>query len=109
MKAITVFCGSSPGARREYVEAARALGETIAKRGLALVYGGASVGLMGALASAAMEAGGAVIGVIPESLRAREIDHRGLTELLIVDSMHTRKRTMADRGDAFLALPGGVG
>jgi uncharacterized protein (TIGR00730 family) len=109
MKRVCVFCGSSNGVRPEYLAAARALGETLARRGLGLVYGGASVGLMGAVADAALAAGGQVIGVIPATLDKKEIAHRALTELHVVDSMHTRKQMMADRADAFIALPGGLG
>jgi uncharacterized protein (TIGR00730 family) len=109
MKRVCVFCGSSLGVRPSYVEAARALGTTIAQRGLGLVYGGASVGLMGAVADAALRAGGEVIGVLPRSLQAREIAHLSLTELHVVDSMHARKAMMAERADAFIALPGGLG
>ncbi|MGZ3456651.1 MAG: LOG family protein [Polyangiales bacterium] len=109
MKRVCVFCGSSAGVRPSYLEAARALGTTIARRGLGLVYGGASVGLMGAVANAALEAGGEVIGVLPKSLQAREIAHLSLSELHVVDSMHTRKAMMAERADAFIALPGGLG
>ncbi len=109
MNTIAVFCGSSTGAKPEYAEAAKALGQAIAERGMTLVYGGASVGLMGLVAGAALSAGGSVVGVIPEALRRREIVHHGLTELHIVDSMHARKRMMADRADAFVALPGGLG
>jgi uncharacterized protein (TIGR00730 family) len=109
MKAITVFCGSSAGVRPEYAAAATALGRALAERGLALVYGGASIGLMGRVADAVLAHGGTVIGVIPEALADKEIEHRGLTELHVVDSMHARKRMMADRADAFVALPGGVG
>lgn len=109
MRAVCVYCGSSPGADPVYVQSARALGTTLAERGLGLVYGGARVGLMGAVADAARAAGGEVVGVIPESLRARELAHQGLTELVVVDSMHERKAIMAERADAFLALPGGLG
>jgi uncharacterized protein (TIGR00730 family) len=109
METIAVFCGSSTGIRPEYAGAATALGRAIADRGMTLVYGGASVGLMGMLADAAISAGGSVVGVIPEALRRKEIDHGGLAELHVVDSMHTRKRMMADRADAFVALPGGIG
>lgn len=109
MKNVCVFCGSSNGVRPEYLVMARALGETLARRSLGLVYGGASVGLMGAVADAALAAGGRVIGVIPATLDKKEIAHRALTELHIVDSMHTRKQMMADRADAFIALPGGLG
>lgn len=106
---LCVFCGSSAGARPAYAEAAHALGAAIARRGFGLVYGGASVGLMGMVADGALEAGGEVIGVLPKSMQDRELAHAGLTELHIVDSMHTRKAMMADRSDGFIALPGGVG
>jgi len=109
MQAVTVFCGSNPGVRPEYLGLADVLGRTLAQRGLALVYGGGRVGLMGRVADAALAAGGSVVGIIPESLVAKEVDHRGLTELHVVDSMHTRKRMMAERADAFIALPGGAG
>jgi uncharacterized protein (TIGR00730 family) len=109
LRRVCVFCGSSPGVRPSYLDAARALGRAIARRGLGLVYGGASVGLMGAVADAALAEGAEVIGVLPRSLRDREIAHRDLTELHVVDSMHTRKAMMAERADAFVALPGGLG
>jgi len=109
MRTITVFCGSNAGSRPDYLAAAAELGRVLAQRGLTLVYGGASVGLMGQLADAALAAGGTVVGIIPEALKAKELEHRGLTELHVVDSMHTRKQMMASRGDGFLALPGGVG
>ncbi|MBK6921222.1 MAG: TIGR00730 family Rossman fold protein [Deltaproteobacteria bacterium] len=109
MTTITVFCGSNPGTRPEYREAATALGTAIASRGATLCYGGSSVGLMGAVADAALAAGGRVIGIIPTALVAKEVEHRGLTELRVVDSMHTRKREMAAHADAFIALPGGAG
>jgi uncharacterized protein (TIGR00730 family) len=109
MKRITVFCGSSEGASPTYKENARALGKELAKRGITLVYGGANVGLMGAVADAALEAGGEVIGVLPHFLQDREIAHRGLTELILVDSMHERKAKMADLADGFISLPGGPG
>jgi len=109
MRAVCVYCGSGAGADPVYLEAARGLGETLARRGLGLVYGGARIGLMGAAADAALATGGAVVGVIPESLRSRELAHDGLTELVVVDSMHERKAIMAERADAFLALPGGLG
>lgn len=108
-KAVAVFCGSSMGTRPDYLRVASALGETLAVRGITLVYGGASVGLMGAVADAALAAGGSVVGVIPEALSAKEIEHRGLTELHVVGSMHARKEMMAARADAFIALPGGLG
>jgi uncharacterized protein (TIGR00730 family) len=109
IRSVCVFCGSSAGVRPEYGEAARELGGLLARRGLTLVYGGGHVGMMGTLADAALSAGGRVIGVIPEHLMRPEVAHQGLTELAVVDSMHTRKRTMAERADAFLVLPGGYG
>ena len=109
MQAVCVFCGSNPGARHSYAEAARALGRALAGRGLRLVYGGAAVGLMGTLADAALEAGAAVIGVIPGVLVEREIAHAGLTEIRVVHSMHERKSVMAELSDGFVALPGGAG
>jgi uncharacterized protein (TIGR00730 family) len=109
MQRICVFCGSSLGARPVYVEMARALGAELARRKLGLVYGGAGIGLMGALADAALAAGGEVIGVLPRELFRREVAHRGLTELREVESMHERKALMAELSDAFIALPGGYG
>jgi uncharacterized protein (TIGR00730 family) len=109
MRSVCVFCGSNSGRRGAYAEAARAVGRTIAKQGLRLVYGGAMVGLMGELADAALAAGGEVVGIIPVALVEREIAHSGLTEIVHVHSMHERKAKMADMADAFLALPGGVG
>jgi uncharacterized protein (TIGR00730 family) len=109
VRAVCVFCGSNAGARDDYLEAARATGKAIAGRGLTLVYGGAAVGLMGALADAAIEARGEVVGVIPEALVRREIAHPHLTALHSVGSMHERKAMMSDLSDAFLALPGGAG
>jgi uncharacterized protein (TIGR00730 family) len=109
MQRVLVFCGSSPGRRPAYVEQARALGETLAERRLALVYGGASVGLMGAVADAALEAGGEVIGVIPNRLVQAEVAHAGLTDLRVVDTMHERKALMSELADAVIALPGGTG
>jgi len=107
--AVCVFCGSSPGARPAYLEAAAALGRALAARGRTLVYGGSNVGLMKALADTALEGGGRVIGVIPQHLVAREVAHTGLTELRVVDSMHQRKQLMADLAEAFVLLPGGLG
>lgn len=107
--AACVFCGSQAGARPAFLAAARELGVLLARRGVAVVYGGGHVGMMGALADSALAAGGKVVGVIPEHLMRPEVAHQGLTELLIVDSMHTRKRTMASRADAFVVLPGGYG
>ena len=109
MRSVCVFCGSNSGARDSYAEAAREVGRALAERGLSLVYGGAALGLMGALADAALAAGGTVIGVMPKALIEREIAHAGLSELHEVRSMHERKAMMADRSDAFLALPGGAG
>jgi uncharacterized protein (TIGR00730 family) len=109
LKSVCVFCGSRMGARPEYLEGAKALGTEIARRGFTLVYGGTSVGLMGAVADAALAQGGKVVGVLPHVLRDREIAHKGLTELHLVDSMHTRKAMMAERADAFIAMPGGIG
>ena len=106
---LTVFVGSSPGSSPVYADAARALGEHLGRVGTTLVYGGAKVGLMGVVADAALAAGGDVVGVIPSSLVEREIAHDGLTELHVVKTMHERKQLMADLGDAFVALPGGVG
>jgi uncharacterized protein (TIGR00730 family) len=106
---ICVYCGSRPGARPEYAEAARAIGTAIGQRGWQLVYGGGRAGLMGIVADAALAAGAPVVGVIPESLMGRELGHRGLTELHVVQTMHERKLMMAERSDAFVALPGGIG
>jgi uncharacterized protein (TIGR00730 family) len=109
LTAVCVFCGSSPGRDPAFAEAAAALGRTIARRGLTLVYGGAQVGLMGVLADAALGAGGEVRGVITRALETKEIAHRDLTHLDVVDTMHERKAAMADRADAFVMLPGGLG
>ena len=109
LNALCVYCGSSPGARPSYVAAARDFGVRIANAGITLVYGGGDVGLMGAVADGALDAGGRVIGVIPEWLVEREVGHTGLTELHRVGSMHERKLKMAQLSDAFVALPGGVG
>ena len=106
---LCVFCGSSPGNKPEYLAAAQQLGTALAKAGIGLVYGGAQVGLMGAVADAALAAGGDVIGVIPRHLVERELAHEGLTTLHEVGSMHERKAMMADLSDGFIALPGGVG
>jgi uncharacterized protein (TIGR00730 family) len=109
MKRILVFCGSSPGRRKEYAAGATELGRLLAERGLGVVYGGASVGLMSAVADGALHAGGEVIGVIPKRLTELEIAHSGLSELHIVDTMHQRKALMAELSDAVMALPGGTG
>jgi uncharacterized protein (TIGR00730 family) len=109
MKRVCVFCGSSVGNHRDYVDYAEALGRLLAAKQIGLVYGGGNVGLMGVIADAAIAAGGEVIGVIPQSLKDREIAHTGVRDLRVVDSMHTRKAIMADLSDAFIAMPGGVG
>jgi hypothetical protein len=109
LKSVCVFCGSQAGKRPEYADAARELVRVLVAHEVDLVYGGGHVGLMGALADQALALGGRVIGVIPEHLMRPEVAHQGLTELLVVDSMHTRKRAMADRSDAFIVLPGGYG
>ena len=109
MRAICVFCGSNPGRRPEYTEATRDLGRLLAGRGISVVYGGAHVGTMGALADAALAAGGEVIGVIPRHLVDAEVAHEGLTRLHVVSSMHERKALMAQLSDGFIALPGGLG
>ena len=106
---VAVYCASNAGVRPEYVECARALGALLAQRGLTVVYGGGRVGLMGALADAALAAGGEVIGVMPHGLVQREVAHHGLTALRVVDSMHERKAMIAQLADAFITLPGGVG
>ena len=109
MQRVAVYCASNDGARPEYLACARALGTLLAQRGLTVVYGGGRVGLMGALADAALAAGGEVIGVIPHGLVQREVAHHGLTALRVVDSMHERKAMIAQLADAFITLPGGLG
>ena len=109
MKSICVFCGASWGRRKEYEQAAVALSTEIAKRGYSLVYGGSSVGLMGACADAAIAQGGDVIGILPHALKRKEIDHEGLKELILVESMHERKARMVEMSDGFISLPGGAG
>lgn len=104
-----MFCGSSPGARPAYVAMALALGRLLADRGIGVVYGGASVGLMGAVADGALAGGGEVIGVIPRALAVKEIAHTSLTELHIVETMHERKALMSELSGGFVALPGGIG
>ncbi|WP_121115646.1 TIGR00730 family Rossman fold protein [Croceibacterium ferulae] len=106
---ICVYLGSSTGANPHYAEAARDFGTLLARRGIGLVYGGGTVGLMGVIADAACAAGGEVIGVIPEALRAREHDHQGISQLHVVKTMHERKAMMADLADGFVTLPGGIG
>ena len=114
MKRICVFCGANAGNRPQYRSEAEKLGRLLAARSLELVYGGGNVGLMGIVADACLEAGGSVIGVIPEALMGKEVagrhvDHRNLTRLEVVDSMHTRKARMAELADGFIAMPGGFG
>jgi uncharacterized protein (TIGR00730 family) len=109
MKRITVFCGSRVGLSEKYKEGAIALGKELVKRGITLVYGGGSVGLMGVIATTVMKEGGKAIGIIPQFLEEREVSHISLTELHIVNSMHERKAKMADLADAFIAMPGGPG
>ena len=109
VRSICVYCGAQSGGPAAYARAAAALGAAIAREGLILVYGGGSVGLMGVVADAALAAGGKVIGVIPRLLMRRELVHRGLTELVVTESMQERKSKMAELSDAFAALPGGIG
>ncbi|MFK8330965.1 TIGR00730 family Rossman fold protein [Pseudomonas sp. BJa5] len=109
VRSVCVFCGASTGVNPAYREAAIALGQAIASRGLTLVYGGGAVGLMGIVADAAMAAGGEVVGIIPQALMDAEVGHSGLTRLEVVDGMHARKARMAELSDAFVALPGGLG
>src|SRR6185436_73982 len=106
---ICVFCGASPGARREYSEATAELARLLVEDGIGVVFGGGGVGLMGALADAVLSGGGEVIGVIPRALVDREIAHRDVTDMRVVGSMHERKALMAELADAFVALPGGIG
>lgn len=106
---VTVFCGSSVGVAPDYMQSARDLGAGLAARDMTLVFGGGNVGLMGAVAGAALGSGGTVVGIIPDFLRAREVEFPGLSELIVTDSMHTRKRRMFARADAFVVLPGGLG
>ncbi len=109
LKQICVYCGSNGGRQPEYLEQARAFGQELVKRDIGLVYGGAAVGLMGAVADAVMQAGGRAVGVIPANLMQKELAHHGLTELHVVQSMHERKAMMAELADGFVALPGGAG
>lgn len=106
---VCVYCGSRNGAQPAYVAAAQAVGRAIGERGWQLVYGGGNVGLMGTVADATLHAGGRVVGVIPDTLMQREVGHAGLHELHVVPTMHVRKQMMAERADAFVALPGGIG
>jgi uncharacterized protein (TIGR00730 family) len=109
IRRLAVFCGSNPGARPEYVQAAGSLGRLLCERGIGVVYGGSSVGLMAALADTMLDDGGDIIGVIPRMLVEREVANRALTDLRIVESMHERKAMMAELADGFVALPGGIG
>ncbi|RLQ20871.1 TIGR00730 family Rossman fold protein [Seongchinamella sediminis] len=109
MNRICVYCGASPGLKPEYLDATRNLAGAMVDRGIDLVYGGGSVGMMGAIADAVLEAGGEVIGVIPRALAEREVAHRGVTDLRVVESMHERKALMAELADGFIAMPGGFG
>ena len=109
LSSVCVFCGSNGGSDPAYLEAAARTGRAFAERGLRLVYGGGKVGMMGAIADAALEAGGEVVGVIPQQIFDLEIGHEGVSELRVVGSMHERKALMADLSDAFLALPGAIG
>ena len=109
LRSVCVFCGSNPGRRAEYAAGAAALGRLLAGRGIRVVYGGAHVGTMGALADAVLAAGGEITGVIPARLVAAEVAHPGLADLRVVGSMHERKATMASLADGFIALPGGIG
>jgi uncharacterized protein (TIGR00730 family) len=109
MNAVCVFCGSASGRNPAYAAAARELGQELVRRGLTLIYGGGRVGLMGEVATAVTRAGGSVVGVIPHSLSEKEIAYGDATELIVTSTMHARKALMADRADAFLALPGGFG
>ena len=108
-RSVCAYCGSRPGTLPAFADAARAVGGEIGRLGWQLVYGGGRAGLMGVVADAALAAGASVVGVIPQSLMQRELGHSGLTELHVVQSMHARKLMMAQRSDAFLALPGGIG
>jgi hypothetical protein len=109
IKSIAVFCGSSPGLLPEYRDCAVSFGALLAREGITVVYGGANVGLMNAVADGALKAGGKVVGVIPNVFSDRSLSHTGLTQLVRVDGMHQRKKTIAELSDAFVALPGGVG
>jgi uncharacterized protein (TIGR00730 family) len=109
MKRICVFCGSSPGARPDYAQAARQLGQALTSRDIGLVYGGGRVGLMGEVADSVLEAGGEVIGVVPQGLADKEVAFTELSDLRVVPSMHERKALMVELSDAFIALPGGLG
>ena len=109
MKRIAVYCGSATPADPRYMECAREVGHTLAERGIGVVYGGGRLGLMGAVADAALDAGGEVIGIIPEALQSAEVTHRGCTQIHVVPGMHERKRMFTDLSDGFITIPGGVG
>ena len=109
IRSVCVFCGSNPGTDPAYAEAAVATGRDLAERGVRIVYGGGAVGLMGRMAGAAMDAGGEVVGVIPDFLEAAEVGARDITELHVTETMHERKALMSELSDAFVALPGGIG
>jgi uncharacterized protein (TIGR00730 family) len=109
IKAVCVYCGSGPGAEPQFVETARTFGQVLAKNNIRLIYGGGSIGLMGAIAESVADHGGAVTGIIPDFLKAREMMFRRAQEMLVVRDMHERKRLMFERADAFVALPGGIG
>ena len=109
IRRLCIYCGSSPGSGEAYAAAARATGRALAQRGIALVYGGGNVGMMGRIADAVLDAGGEVIGVIPHHLADKELAHERATQMIRVNSMHERKQTMADLSDGFITLPGGIG
>ena len=109
MQNICVYCGSNPGNSPAFLKSAKSLARALTKRGLGLVYGGASVGIMGAIADEVLDGGGAVTGIIPHALAKKELAHEGLTELVVVNSMHERKAMMAEKSSGFIALPGGLG
>ena len=109
MKRICVFCGSSPGSKPGYLQAAKDLGYALTEKNIGLVFGGGSIGIMGEIASAVLERGGEAIGVIPQNLLKKELAHKGLSELRVVDSMHERKAQMAEISEGFISLPGGLG
>jgi len=109
LKAVCVYCGSGPGSNPKFVESARAFGRILAENGIRLVYGGGSIGLMGAIADSVIDHGGQVTGIIPDFLKAREMMFRRAQEIIVTRDMHERKRLMFERADAFVALPGGVG
>ena len=109
MKKIAIYCGSSSGYKQIFSEQAYLLGQTIARRGYGIVYGGAHVGLMGAVANGVLSEGAEVIGIIPEFLKQKELEHKGITQSIVVDTMHERKAIMCELADAVIALPGGYG